>query len=82
MTIIREAKIPYLVYLWILAGGYYALWEFGLLKKKGKTGSQKNKGGKNEWRIVRKDNCNNICSGASYYGFERYEKRQGIKDIE
>ena len=41
MTIIREMRIPYLVYVWFLAGGYYALWEFGLLKKKGKPGNQK-----------------------------------------
>jgi len=41
MTIIRETRISILVYLWILVGGYYALWEFGLLKKKGKPGSIK-----------------------------------------
>ncbi len=45
MTIIREARIPYLIYVWFLVGGYYVLWEFGLLKKKGKPGSQKNKRG-------------------------------------
>ena len=45
MTIIRETGISILVYLWILVGGYYILWEFGFLRKKGKPGSQKNKGG-------------------------------------
>ena len=48
LAVIRDLRIPILVYLWVLVIGYYALWEFGFLQKKGKTGSQKNKGGKNE----------------------------------
>jgi len=36
MSIIRETRIPVLVFLWSVAGCYYALWEFGLLKKKNK----------------------------------------------
>jgi len=36
MSIIRELGNPFLIFLWALAMGYYALWEFGLLKKKGK----------------------------------------------
>jgi len=40
MTLIRESGISLLFYLWILVMGYYALWEFGLLKKKGKKGGK------------------------------------------
>lgn len=36
MAIIREMRISILIYLWILVGCYYALWEFGFLKKKDK----------------------------------------------
>ena len=43
MAIIREMRIPVLVYLWILAGGYYVLWEFGFLKKKDKHKNIKEK---------------------------------------
>ena len=43
MTIIKETRISILVYLWILVGGYYALWEFGLLKKKDKHKNIKEK---------------------------------------
>jgi len=43
MTIIRETRISILVYLWILIGCYYALWEFGLLKKKDKHKNIKEK---------------------------------------
>ena len=43
MTIIKETRISILIYLWILVGGYYALWEFGLLKKKDKHKNIKEK---------------------------------------
>ena len=36
MTIIKETRITLLMFLWALAMGYYALWEFGLLKRKNK----------------------------------------------
>jgi len=49
MTIIRETKIPLLIYLWVVVIGCYALWEFGLLKKKDKSKNIENPGGqKNE----------------------------------
>ncbi len=43
MSIIRDTRISILVYLWILVGGYYALWEFGFLKKKDKHKNIKEK---------------------------------------
>ena len=54
MSVIRDTRIPLLVFFWALVMGYYALWEFGLLKKKGKSksikeGIRENPGGqKNE----------------------------------
>ena len=43
MSIIKETRITLLVFLWALAMGYYALWEFGLLKKKDKHKNIKEK---------------------------------------
>ena len=43
MTIIRETRISILVYLWIIIGCYYAIWEFGFLKKKDKHKNIKEK---------------------------------------
>jgi hypothetical protein len=43
MAVIRDTRIPILVYLWIIIVGYYALWEFGLLKKKDKHKNIKEK---------------------------------------
>jgi len=43
MAVIREMRIPILIYLWILTGGYYVLCEFGFLKKKDKHKNIKEK---------------------------------------
>ncbi|MBA7565773.1 hypothetical protein ES695_14910 [Candidatus Atribacteria bacterium 1244-E10-H5-B2] len=43
MSVIRDMRIPILIFLWALVMGYYALWEFGLLKKKDKHKNIKEK---------------------------------------